>query len=538
MEIHVELATRSKMFSRSANVAHPDHYDAPPNSLVDPVVLGLPGALPVMNRRAVEMAMMVGLALGCSVGRSLVGRDSVGRLLVGRLSEPPTTGQRAAPPQTAQRAVPPRTPRTPRTRWDRKNYFYPDLPKGYQISQYDAPLCGSGSYELVLEDGSTRTIRITRAHLEEDAGKLGHELPGGGHYDGTLVDLNRAGTPLLEIVTEPDFESAEHAVAFARQLRTICRYLGVSEGILQRGQMRFEPNINVVIETESVTRETPIVEIKNLNSFRALEGAIRHEHQRQIEAWHVDRLEKESGNKSTRGWDDANGRTFLQRSKEEAQDYRYFPEPDLVPVEVDDAWLERVRAEIPELPQARFRRFVDELGLATKDAATLVEERATCEFFEKCVLAAIDRAGDGSNSAELAQAVSKLLLNAGAKRANEQGQRVDELGISAGQVAELVDLRVRETVGSSASDELFGLLCETREDAESVAAGHNLLQVRDESQLAAWCDEAIAAEPQAARDVAEGKDQAIGRLIGRVMKISHGQADAKAVRQALIEKLR
>ncbi|HVP73420.1 MAG TPA: hypothetical protein VMS30_06745, partial [Phycisphaerales bacterium] len=237
MEVHVELATRTRLFSRTASVAHRDHFDAPPNSLIDPVILGLPGALPVMNRAAVEQAMLVGLALNCQIARH--------------------------------------------SRWDRKNYFYPDLPKGYQISQYDLPLCFDGEIDVHLggaEGGAMRKVGIIRAHLEEDAGKLGHELPGGARYDGSLVDYNRAGTPLLEIVSAPDLTSADEAVAYAQELRTLCRFLGVSEAIMQRGHMRFEPNINVIIDTRD-GREfaTPVVEVKNLNSFKSLHGAIEFE---------------------------------------------------------------------------------------------------------------------------------------------------------------------------------------------------------------------------------------------------------------------
>ena len=259
MEIHVELATRSKMFSRVANGAHRDHYDAEPNSLVDPVVMALPGALPVLNKAAIEMSMMVGLALNCQIASF--------------------------------------------SKWDRKNYFYPDLPKGYQISQYDLPLCFDGEVDLRRPDGSAFKVGIIRAHLEEDTGKLGHELPGGHHYEGSLIDLNRAGTPLLEIVTHPDLESAEDAVLFARELHTLCVFLGVTGGIMQRGHMRFEPNVNVIIDTvDGHEFATPIVEVKNLNSFKSVRGAIEHEYTRQIEQWKKDGLTQGPGMKSTRGW--------------------------------------------------------------------------------------------------------------------------------------------------------------------------------------------------------------------------------------------
>jgi aspartyl-tRNA(Asn)/glutamyl-tRNA(Gln) amidotransferase subunit B len=495
MEIHVELATRSKMFTRAANVAHPAHYDAEPNSLVDAVVLALPGTLPVMNRRAVEMSIMVGLALGCDIARE--------------------------------------------SKWDRKNYFYPDLPKGYQISQYDLPLCFDGELAFVDHDGTEKAVGIIRAHLEEDAGKLGHELPGGAPSDGTLVDLNRAGTPLLEIVTHPDLTSADDAVIFAQELRNICRFLGVTEGVMQRGHMRFEPNINVIIHTDDGrVHATPIVEIKNLNSFRSLRGAIEHEYARQIDEWKETGQVMGRGLKSTRGWDDAREVTFLQRAKEDEHDYRYFPEPDLPPVIVSDEWRERIRAAVPELPIERQRRYMSAYELSRKDAQALTAERGLCYFFEAC-MAAIDETTElAANDPAVGRQCAKLLLNAGAKRANERNGGIDELGISPAQIAALIELRERNLVGSTAAETLFDLLCETNDDARNVAEAHGLLQVRDDSQLDAWIEAAIKAEPKSAEDFAAGKDAAIGRLMGAVMKTSSGAADAKAVREKLIEKLR
>ena len=495
MEIHVELATRSKMFSRSPNLAHPDHYDAAPNSLVDPVVAALPGALPVMNKRAIEMAMMVGLAINCSIAKF--------------------------------------------TKWDRKNYFYPDLPKGYQISQYDLPLCFDGEVHFTGTDGTTKRVGIIRAHLEEDAGKLGHELPGGKPYDGSLVDLNRAGTPLLEIVTHPDLASAADAVIFAKELRNICRFLGASEGIMQRGHMRFEPNVNVIIETDD-GREyaTPIVEVKNLNSFRAVHDAIEYEHQRQIEAWKSDGIIHGPGLKSTRGWDDAKRITVLQREKEEAHDYRYLPDPDLIPVVVSDNWRRELESEIPELPMERRARYRRDYDLADKDSVALTDDRDLCLFYERCVKAIHAEAGSEISEAHAGKANAKLLLNAGAKRAHERDRGIHELGIAPQQVAQLILLRHENEVGSSAADELFGLLCETDDDAAHVAEQAGLMQVSDAGQLDKWIDQAIHAQPQAAVDLANGKDAAMGRLVGEVMKISQGQADAKSVHAKLRQMLR
>src|SRR5689334_6262584 len=288
MEIHVQLATRSKMFTGAAN-----GFGGEPNAQVDEQVLGLPGVLPVMNRRAVEYSIMVGLALGCKIAKH--------------------------------------------TKWDRKSYYYPDLPKNYQISQYDLPLCFEGSFEIPGEDGQPKKVRIRRAHLEEDAGKLLHEAPGGFPIDHSIVDLNRAGTPLLEIVTEPDLSSPKDVAAFGQELQKLVQFLGVSEGQMQMGHMRFEPNINVhITDQQGQVHKTAITEIKNLNSFSVLERATDYEIRRQIEEWEQT---GSLGRKSTRGWDEASGSTFLQREKEEAHDYRYFPDPDLMPVNVTDEWL-------------------------------------------------------------------------------------------------------------------------------------------------------------------------------------------------------
>jgi len=481
MEIHVELATESKMFTAAPNAASPSQYNAKPNTLVDPVVMALPGSLPVINRRAVSMSMRVGLALNCTIARF--------------------------------------------TKWDRKNYYYPDLPKGYQISQFDKPLCMDG----VIEIGEERKpVKIIRAHLEEDTGKLGHELPGGEHYDGSLVDLNRAGTPLLEIVSAPDLHSAEDAVAYAREVRDICRYLGVTQGIMQKGHMRFEPNINMIIKTDDgAEHATPIVEIKNLNSFKAIAGAIEYETTRQVEAWLKDGKVMGPNAKSTRGWDDDKQVTIMQREKEDAHDYRFFPDPDLVPLTISKEWINEVNELIPELPASRRRRYQAEYKLSLKDAQALTAEPDLCNFYERCV----KKSDNGAESA-------KWLLNAGAKYANENKCEVNELGISPEQLAGLIELRAENKVGSSAADKLFGLLCECEQSAEVLADEQGLLQVTDESAVDTWIEGAIEAQPQAAADVRSGKDAAIGRLVGEVMKRSGGAADAKSVKEKLLQQLR
>lgn len=551
LEIHVELSTRTKMFSRAPNpaaaVAEPEGAvgawgrrgrELEPNTLIDPVVLGLPGALPVMNKAAVELSMMVGMALGCSIAEV--------------------------------------------SKWDRKSYFYPDLPKNYQISQYPLPLCFDGCVELpvigadgkidwdrtVAEGGvgvAGKRIGIIRAHLEEDAGKLLHEAPGGGAIDHSLVDWNRAGTPLLEIVTQPDFSTADEVVVFAQMLRNICRFLGASEGVMQKGHMRFEPNINCILTlADGRTVKTPVVEVKNLNSFKSVRGAIEYELREQPKRWREDGQVCGPGSKSTRGWDDAAQTTFLQRSKEDAHDYRYFPDPDLPPVVVDAAWRERVRGRVTELPLTRARRFIGAYGLSPKEAAAITDERDVCLLYEQTIDAAVQM---GVDRASAARKAANFILQSGAKRANERSAAlakhaqeegrtppepvlVSDLGITAAQIAGIVKLREEGAIGSNAADELFGALCTKFEHADEaiehepagadpaeVARRRGMIIVRDEAALVKWCEQAIADNTKSAEDVRAGKVQALGRLVGAAMKASGGQGDAAAIRAKLAEML-
>jgi len=495
MEVHVELATRSKMWTSAPNVAHPDYDDAQPNTLTDPVVLGLPGSLPVMNRAAVEMSIKVGLALGCRIAHF--------------------------------------------TKWDRKSYYYPDLPKNYQISQYDQPLCEEGAVEIELGDGTTKTVRIIRAHLEEDAGKLLHEAPGGVPIDHSIVDLNRAGTPLLEIVTYPDMTTPEECVAFARTLRDICRHLGVTQGIMQKGHIRFEPNINVVIERPGTpgspgsdgaiqTYKTPIVEIKNLNSFRAVHGAVAHEYERQVEEWLETGKVMGDRAKTTRGWDDVRMVTTLQRAKEDADEYRYFPDPDLVPVVVDDAWRERVAATIGELPLSRKRRYVA-MGLSGPQVDALIDEPGLCAFFEEVL----------SGGADAKRAVA-ILGNNLQKLANERGRAAHVIGVSAKQVAQLLALLDADKISSSAVDQLLAACCDSDEDVETLAGKLGLMQVSDTGALEGFID-TVLADPRnqkAVNDIKAGIDKAVGMLMGQVMKLSGGSANPKVVRELILAKVR
>ncbi len=471
--------------------------DAEPNTLIDPVVLGLPGALPVLNREAIRMSALVGLALGCRVAEF--------------------------------------------TKWDRKSYFYPDLPKNYQLSQYDLPICFDGAVDMPdpadPEGEATRRIGIIRAHLEEDAGKLLHEWPGGRAIDFSIADYNRAGTPLLEIVTAPDFRTADEVVAFARMLRDTCRFLGVTDGIMQKGHMRFEPNINMeLVLDDGHTVRTPIVEVKNLNSFKSLKGAIEFESAQQPGRWLSDRREMGRGAKSTRGWDDHACETFLQREKEDAHDYRYFPDPDLLPVKLTAAWVEELRASLPELPHVREKRYATQYGLRPKEARALVEEPGVCRFYEAIIEAAC-RAGMDDPVA--GKAAANLVLQNAAKRANERGVLAHELGISAGSCAGIIALREAGDISAAGADELFGLYCDAEAGADgsprTLAEQRGLLQVKDTGAMEAWCRQVIdnPANAKAVADVRSGKDAAIGRLVGEVMKLSGGKADAKAVRELL-----
>ena len=483
MEIHVQLATRSKMFTGAAN-----GFGGEPNSQVDPVVLGLPGVLPVINRQAVEMAIMVGLALNCRIAAQ--------------------------------------------TKWDRKSYYYPDLPKNYQISQYDQPLCGAGQMELPPADGPGATVRIRRAHLEEDAGKLLHE----NHGAFSLVDLNRAGTPLLEIVTEPDLAGPEQARLFGEELRHICRYLGVSLGIMQQGHMRFEPNINLHIFHQGQWVPTPIAEIKNLNSFRAVERACGYEIQRQLSEWMASPDAPPPRGKSTRGWDDDRGVTLVQREKEEAHDSRYFPDPDLVPLRVTPEWIEQIRARMVELPIPRRERYCKQLGLSAKEAFSLTEEKSLSDLFDQAIAA-------GAPPRRLIN----LLLGPAAKLANErsaaQGRPVpiSDLPVSAGQYAALARLVDQNAISATASVAVFEYLAaHPGSDPAQVAAQQGLLQVRDAARTLQWVLQAIAANPQAVGDYRNNpkkKQASLGFLRGAVMKLSQGKADPKMVGQILEEKL-
>jgi len=475
LEIHVQLCTKTKMFCRCAL-----SFGEEANSRVCPVCLGMPGSLPVMNKQAVEYSMLAALALNCQVASF--------------------------------------------TKWDRKSYYYPDLPKNYQISQYDLPLGSNGFIEIPLDGGRTKRIRITRAHLEEDAGKNLHTA---GNF--SQVDLNRAGTPLLEIVTEPDMSSAEEVKALAVELQRIMRYLGVSEGDMQKGHMRFEPNINLVVTRPDGQFKTPIVEVKNLNSFRALERSVAFEIARQLDEFQETGRTLEMGNKSTRGWNDDDQVTVLQREKEEAHDYRYFPDPDLVPVTTTPEWLDRIKAQLCELPLVRQARYVSEYGLSDYDAGVLTGERATADFFEQTL-----------NAGGEPKRVCNLLSQVGLKLANERGCDLPSLGIEPAAVADLAKMADAGTVSATAASTILQTMVETGKQPDALAQELNLIQKSDAGELEGVVDQVLAENQQAVEQIAAGgkkSKKAKGFLLGQVIQKTKGQANPKVVSEILERKL-
>jgi len=467
LEVHVQLHTRTKLFCGC-----PLRSDAPPNSCVCPVCLGHPGALPVINRRAVELAVLTGMALKCAIARH--------------------------------------------TKWDRKSYYYPDMPKNYQISQYDMPLALGGYFEIDVK-GKSKRVRIRRAHLEEDAGKNIHDVAGC-----SLVDLNRAGTPLLEIVTEPDIGSAEEAFTFCTELHKLVTYLGVSEGSMQKGHMRFEPNVNIAITTGNGEIRTPIAEIKNLNSFKSVRTAIEYESQRQLAAWETDN-EYELGKRpnENRGFVDDKQVTEFQRGKEEVHDYRYFPDPDLVPVECSEAVLDEIRASLPELPLARRKRFATQFDLSAEDAETIMADRAAADLFESAV-------GCGAP----AGVVGKQLINVWIKLSHDRGSRLTELGVDAERIADLAGMTAEGSVSATAASRLAEAMVDDGASPMALAERFGLVQVRDQAATVQWVEEAFSANQKAVEDATKNPKKAkaaAGFLRGQVMRISGGKADPKLV---------
>jgi aspartyl-tRNA(Asn)/glutamyl-tRNA(Gln) amidotransferase subunit B len=462
LEVHAELVTQSKMFCGCAVVMSDGE---PPNSHVCPVCTGMPGVLPVINRRAVELTMLTGLALHCAIEEFNI--------------------------------------------FARKNYFYPDLPKGYQISQYDYPLCRNGWLEIETSQGR-RKVGIRRVHLEEDTGKNIHQ------GDVSLIDFNRSGVPLMEIVSEPDLRSAEEVKAYAEKLRAILRYLGVNTGDMEKGVIRFEPNISIrpAGSTELGTR----TELKNLNSFRALERGTAYELARQA------KVLSEGGRvaQETRGWDEARGVTVPQRSKEQAEDYRYFPEPDLPPLVVDRAWVEEIRARLPELPDAKHDRFVKEYGLSADDAGLLVVDRAVADYFE----AALKQAG-GTNPKTVCNWLTGELF----RYLNESQTPIEQAKVTPAQLAELIGLVEAGTINLNTGKRVLAEMFTSGEPAHAIVAAQGLAQISDTGAIDAIVTKVLDANPAEVEKYLGGKETVLGFLVGQVMRESRGKANPNAVQE-------
>ena len=469
LEIHAQLATKSKIFSGASTA-----YGAPPNSQASLVDLAYPGVLPVLNAEAVRMAVKFGLSIEAKIAR--------------------------------------------RSIFARKNYFYPDLPKGYQISQYEDPIVGKGSISIVLDDGSTKTIGITRAHLEEDAGKSLHE--GLAHASG--IDLNRAGTPLLEIVSEPDMRSAKEAVAYMKKIHTLVRYLEICDGNMQEGSFRCDANVSV--RPRGREKFGTRAEIKNLNSFRFVEKAIGYEVARQIDLI-------ESGGtvvQETRLYDSDKGETRSMRSKEEANDYRYFPDPDLLPLVVDEGFIATVRASLPELPDEKAARFARDFGLSTYDAGVLSASRELGNYFE-AVVAAV-----GGAQAKLA---ANWVMGELSSALNRENLDIDAARVAPPALAGLLARIVDATISGKIAKEVFEAMWSDGLGADEVISAKGLRQITDGGAIEAVIEAVMAANPKQLADYRAGKDKLFGFFVGQVMKATEGKANPAQLNELLKAKL-
>lgn len=471
LEIHAQLATRSKIFSGAATA-----FGAEPNSQACNVDLGLPGVLPVLNGAVVGMAIRFGTAIEAELGRRSV--------------------------------------------FARKNYFYPDLPKGYQISQYELPIVGRGHVEIVLEDGSTKQVGVTRAHLEEDAGKSLHE----DFHGLTGIDLNRAGTPLLEIVSEPDMRSAKEAVAYARKIHQIVRYLGICDGNMQEGSFRMDANVSVRPRGQEAfgTR----AELKNLNSFRFLEKAINFEVERQVE------LIEAGGEvvQETRLYDAERDETRSMRTKEEANDYRYFPDPDLLPVELDDDFIAKVTADLPELPDAKRHRFAQQYGLSDLDASALIVSRELADFFEQTA----EQGGD-------ARLAANWITGDLAAALNRAGTEISSAPVTAVMLGDLIRRISDNTISGKIAKQVFEAMWNGDGTADEIIAAQGLTQITDTWAIEQIVDQVLAANPQQVENYRSAEEEKRGKMIGffvgQVMKASQGKANPQQVNQLLKDKL-
>lgn len=470
LEVHTELRTATKIFCSCKT-----SFGAEPNTNVCPVCLGLPGVLPVLNKKVLEFAVRTGLALNCEISRY--------------------------------------------SKFDRKNYYYPDLPKNFQTSQYDLPICEHGHLDIEV-DGKKSTVRITRAHMEEDAGKLVHHGTSITDSDYSLVDYNRTGTPLLEIVSEPDIRSAKEAVAYMEKLRAILQYCGVSDCKMEEGSLRCDANVSVrpVGQKELGTK----TEIKNINSFRGVERAIEYEAMRQAQ------LLEDGGTvvQETRTWDEKEGVTKSMRKKEEANDYRYFPEPDLVPFTVSDEYIEEIRKTLPELPDARKARYMESYGLAAYDADYLTNDKDRADYFEAMVAA-------GAEPKEAAN----WLMGDFAKLLSRDNLEMKAAPVQAEAMADLLKLIAKGTISGKIAKQVFAEMWISGKDPETIVKEKGLIQISDTGALEELAAKVIAANPQSVADFKAGKKKAVGFLMGQIMKETKGKANPQVVNGILTKML-
>lgn len=466
LEVHAELNTKTKIYCSCQN-----DFGLEVNSQCCPVCMGMPGTLPTLNEKVVEYAVRMGYALGCTI-------NSV-------------------------------------CKQDRKNYFYPDTPKAYQISQYDIPLCEHGHLDILV-DGEERRIGVTRIHIEEDAGKMIHD----DSFSGTLVDFNRCGVPLIEIVSEPDMRSSKEAKAFLETIRSILIYLGISDGKMQEGSIRCDVNVSLHKPGEPFGSK---VEMKNVNTFSGAVRAIEYEIARQLELLEAG----EEVYQETRRWDDAKGRNFLLRSKENAEDYRYFPEPDLSTIVLDEAELAELKATIPELPNKKIVRYMKDYGLSEEDARLLVDQLDKAAYFEELVALNMIKPKSASN----------WILGDLSRLTNETGKTVQELGISAAALAELIAMAEQNKISSSAAKSVFEEMYKTGKDPKVIVKEKGLEQVSDTDALQAIVDQVAAANQKSIDDYRGGKTNALGFLVGQCMKASKGKGNPAIMREMLLKVL-
>ena len=466
LEVHAELSTKTKIFCSC-----PTTFGAEPNTQVCPVCMAMPGTLPVLNEKVVEYAVKAGLATNCEISRN--------------------------------------------SKNDRKNYFYPDLPKAYQISQYDKPLCEHGYVEIDAKEGKKK-IRLTRIHIEEDAGKLNHDEFGGG----SLVDLNRAGVPLIEIVSEPDLRSSEEAEQYLRKLKSILEYIEVSDCKMQEGSLRAD--VNVSVRKKGDEKLGTRTEMKNMNSFRSITRAIEYEVERQIDVI-------EDGGKieqETLRWDDVSGKTFSMRDKEDAQDYRYFPDPDLVAIKLSDEYIENIKNSLPELPESRKQRYLEQYNLSEKDAKLITSSKYLSDLFEKAI-----------EVCHNPKAVNNWIISDISRILNETEMDPIEIPFDANQLGKLVILIDKGTISSSIGKKVLVGLFENPRDPEEIIKEKGWIQISDEGAIKEVVLKVLEANPQSITDYKNGKDRALGFLVGQAMKETKGKANPQMLNKMFLEEL-